>query len=223
MSKGLASAEAFWRWFAGVADELRQVVGREVGRGDVSPVLSDWVDVLNRRTTAYHPLVRAVIGGSAEEAELVLTPDGDPEGSDPVRALARSAPALPGWTIRAFKPRLEMTGCVCRVGAVALTPDDVEYAVVGIDNPDYPDICTVTFLVLFIRGLAGPHAEEVQFAADRLSQSVFGEELALSWSNFILSFDSEDVPEKFAGIPRTPLPQIVEILDVLDLGPEDAE
>jgi hypothetical protein len=96
-------------------------------------------------------------------------------------------------------------------------------AVVGIENPDYPDVGTVTFLALFIRGLAGPHAGEVQFAADRLVQSVFGEELALTWNNFILSFDSEDAPEKFGGIPRTPLPHIVEILDVLDLGPEEAE
>lgn len=217
--KAAARAEGFWRWFMGIADDLRQVVGRELAAGDVPPALSGWVDELNRRTTAYHPLVRAVVGGSAENAELILTPDGDPEGADAVRALFRSAPALPCWSIRAFKPRLEMSGCVCRVGSVALTPDDIDFAVIHADNPDYASIGTVTFLVLFIRGLAGPHEKEIQFAADRLIHSVFGEEQALRCSEFTLTYDSEDVPANLDGIPRTPLSHIMAILDDLELGP----
>lgn len=218
-AKAAVRAEAFWRWFAGVADELRQVIGRELAPGSLSPVLSGWVNELNRRTTAYHPLVRAVVGGSAEEPELVLTPDGDPAGSDHVRALVQCAPTLRAWSIRAFKPRLEMSGCICRVGSVALTPDDVEFAVIHVDNPKYPTIGTVTLLVLFIRGLAGPHAKEVEFAADRLVQSVFGEEQALRCGEFTLRFDSREVPENLVGIPRTPLSHITEILEDLTLGP----
>lgn len=217
--KAAVRAEAFWRWFTGAADELRQAIGRELAPGDVAPVLSGWLNELNRRTTAYHPLVRAVVGGSAEKPELVLTPDGEPAGADHVRALVQSAPAVRAWSIRAFKPRLQVSGCVVRVGSVALTPDDIDFAVIDVDNPDYANIGTVSLLVLFIRGLAGPHAKEVEFAAERLVQSVFGEEEALRCREFTLRYDSEDVPEKFDGIPRTPLSQIVEILEKLDLGP----
>jgi hypothetical protein len=104
-----------------------------------------------------------------------------------------------------------------------LTPDDVEFAVIDVENPDYANVGTVTLLVLFIRGLVGPHAKEVEFAADRLVESVFGEEQALRCSEFTLRFDSEEVPEKFERIPRTPLPHIAEILEDLQLGPSHVE
>lgn len=60
--KAEVRAAAFWTWFAGVADELRQVIAQDRGPGGVAPGLSTWIDELNRRTTAYHPLVRAVVG-----------------------------------------------------------------------------------------------------------------------------------------------------------------
>jgi hypothetical protein len=55
--KAAVGAEVFWRWFTGVADELQQVVAKELAPGSVPPGLSGWVNELNRRTTAYHPLV----------------------------------------------------------------------------------------------------------------------------------------------------------------------
>jgi hypothetical protein len=113
-----------------------------------------------------------------------------------------------------------MSGCLCRVGSVALTPDDIDFAIMHVANPDYAILGTVTFLVLFIRGLAGPHAKEVRFAADRLIHSVFGEEHALRCSEFTLTYDSVNVPANLNGIPRAPLPRITAILDDLELGPD---
>ncbi len=206
-------AAAFWRWFAGEADDLRTALGRAPQAGEIPPALSDRVRELNRRTTAYHPLVRALLGGSADEPELVLTADGNPDGADGVRFLARSAPGLPAWRVRAFKPRLEVARCVCRTKSVTLTPDDLDFAIIDVENPDHP---LVTLLVLYVRGLAGPHGAEVEVAAERLLQSVLGEELALRCGEFIVRYDSERPLERLAEIPRTPLSQIAGLLDGLE-------
>lgn len=217
--KVAAHAKAFWDWFAAVAAEGQRHLRREPSMGEPDPPeLSAWIHELNWRTTAFHPFVRAVVGRSAVDLELVLTSDGNPEGAAPVRALAQFAPTLPGWTIRAFKPRMEISGCVCRVGEVSLTPDDVEYAVIELENPG---IGAFTLFAPFIPGLEGAHEKEVSLAADQLLQAVLGEERMLRWSPFIYMVDSHEVNPKLSDIPRKPLPLIVEELESLDhqLGP----
>ena len=219
--RAAAHADSFWRWFASVAADGQKLLRREPSSGEeVSPDLAAWIHELNWRTTAYHPLVRAVVGTSDADLELVLTSDGHPEGAAGVRALAQSAPVLPGWTMRAFKPRMEMSGCVCRVGEVALTPDDVDYAIIDLQSPE---IGTFTLFVLFIPGFEGARKEEVGIAADQLLQAVLGEERVIRWSPFTMEVDSHEVPEKLEGIPRTPLSRIDEELESIDhlLGPSE--
>lgn len=143
----------------------------------------------------------------------MITADGDPAGAEYVRVLVQSAPAVPGWTPRAFKPRLDVSGCVARVGTVTITPDDIEYAVVDIENPA---IGKQTLLIVFVEGFEGEHAAEVEMAAHQLLQSVLGEERVLSW-NYLME-DSVNCAEKLAGIERTPLPQIIGILEKLDVA-----
>jgi hypothetical protein len=207
-------AEAFWRWFSDIADELLSVVQR-----DVPQELEGWITKLNRQAKAYHPLVGIVVGGPIGEPGLVVTCDGAAAGAEHVRALVQLMPALPGWSARAFKPQLDMSGCAVKVGSVTLTPSDVEWAVVTLRNPEYG---AVTLLILFVRGMAGPQGTQVEFAADQLFQSVLGEERALRWADYMDVYDSENgIPDKLQGIPRTPLSAISGVLEKIDqeLGP----
>jgi hypothetical protein len=212
------SADEFWRWFATAADPLGGLVRQRAASGEVLPDLAHAVDELNRHTMAFHPLVHAQVGGSADRPELILTPEGDPDGAEHVRRLAAAAPALPGWTVRAFKPRMEMSDTACHFRSVTVTPDDIEFVLIDVTRPDH---APVGLLVLFVRDLAGPHAEEVQFAAERLIEAVFGEALALYSNEFTVWYDREATVEKVRNLPRSSLRKIEGLLDRLDhlLGP----
>jgi hypothetical protein len=212
--KAAQRARAFWGWFAGISDALQEFI-----RGDLesdrsesrSPTLAEWVAELNRRTAAYHPAVRAVIGQSADTLELVLTSEGNPAGAEHVRSLVASHPSLPSWTIRAFKPAVPHS--VVQVGTVTLTPDDVEFAVIDITHPD---IGEATLLLLFVPGLAGTHSAEVTIAARKLIEGVVGEESFLRWDGRVVMEDRERPAEKVATIERRPLHQVAAILREFD-------
>src|SRR4051794_25958794 len=79
-----AGAQAFWRWFSTVSDDTRHLVrtGLAPGPGGLSTALARRVEELNHHSLQYHPHVRVVVGGAAEEPELVLTADGEPRGAD---------------------------------------------------------------------------------------------------------------------------------------------
>lgn len=128
--KAAARAAAFWQWFASISDDLLERV-----RGG-GPGLEQWLEELNRRTAGYHPAVRAVLGLVAGAPELVLTAEGNPSGAEHVRSLVAARPPLRDWTIRAFKPAVSVSDCVVQVGAITLTPDDVEFTVINLQHPD---------------------------------------------------------------------------------------
>ena len=175
-----------------------------------SPALRTWITELNRRTTAYHPAVRAVVGVAAGTPELVVTAEGDPAGAEPVRSLVAAGPPLPGWTVRAFKPALSAEHCVLRVGAVTLRADEVEFAIIDIEHPDFGK---KTLLLLFVPGLVGPLSAQVRIAAEKLLEAVAGEESWLRWSGSVVMEDRDRPAAKVAAIPRHPLDRIATALE----------
>ena len=185
-------AAAFWEWFRGIAEPLSDL------------------EELNRRTAAFHPTVRAVLGQSADLPELVLTAEGNRDGAEYVRFLVAACPVLPGWTIRAFKPALE--NCVVHIGAITLTPDEVEFAVIDVNHPDLGD---VELLLLFVPGVAGVHSKEASLAARKLVEAVVGEEAFFDWSGRLVIEDRERPAEKVASIERRPLSELAAVLCAL--------
>lgn len=191
--KAALRADEFWRWF------------RDNSKRPLE------IQELNRRTAAYHPDVRAVLGQLGDSPELVITAEGSPAGAAHVRFLVAAQPAIPGWTVRAFKPPL--SHCVVQVGPITLTPEDVEFNVIDLEHPDVGER---TLLLLFVPGLAGAHSDEVRLAATRLVESMVGEERFLRWSERLVMEDREQPAEKVADIERRPLQQLAWVLNAVD-------
>ena len=212
--KAALRAVEFWQWFAGTSDTLLQLIrGGGLQSPGSSSNLGQWVAELNRRTAAYHPTVRAVIGQAGDIPELVLTAEGNPAGAEHVRSLAGSAPAVAGWMIRAFKPALSASDCVVHLGPVTLTSNDVEFAVIQLNHPD---IGEQTLLLLFVPGLADTHPDEVRLAAEKLVEAVVGEEDWLNWTGRVVMEDRARPAEKVARIERRPLHQLPAMLREID-------
>ena len=213
--KAAARADAFWQWFAGTSDTLLELIrGPELQLRASSPKVEEWIHELNRRTAAYHPTVRAVIGVVGDgAAELVLTAEGNPAGAEHVRSLVASHPPLRAWTIRAFKPALSASDCVVRVGAVTLGSDEVEFTVIDVKHPE---IGERTLLLLFVPGLAGTHSDQVRLAAEKLLQAVVGEEVWLRWHGLVVMEDREKPAPAVAQLERQPLHQVPAFLEQID-------
>lgn len=212
--KAALRAEEFWQWFASISETLSQSIrGGELQSQRSSPELDRWIAELNRRTAAYDPTVRAVIGRNGDVPELVITAEGDPAGAEHVRSLAASGPGLAGWKIRAFKPALSVSDCVVHAGPVTLTSNDLEFAVIDLKHPD---IGERTLLLLFVPGLADTDSDDLRLAAEKLVEAIVGEEDWLNWSDRMVMEDRARPAEKVARIERQPLHQLSAVLGAID-------
>src|SRR5262245_48586818 len=93
----------FWQWFKNNGDRLRDVMyGPDwAAREDASAELREAIE-------AVEPGLILEFGPSPEGGpnQLVVSADGRPERVDAVKDFVASAPALPGWGVVAFRPRM---------------------------------------------------------------------------------------------------------------------
>src|SRR5262245_45624925 len=99
----------FWQWFGNNADRIYDLLyGQdEKARRRASNELNDAVQ------EAAPELILEICRGEAEEPrQLVVSADGKPERVDVVKAFVAAAPALSGWIVVAFRPRMKIGSSV---------------------------------------------------------------------------------------------------------------
>src|SRR5262245_12497564 len=113
----------FWKWFQSNGTRLRGMMYGEDNdaREEASEELRKAVQAVEEGL-----ILEMGQGGEGEPDLLVVSADGRPERVDAVKDFVASAPALKGWTVVAFRPRMEIGEDVeIAIQGERISPDDV--------------------------------------------------------------------------------------------------
>src|SRR5436190_23696304 len=98
----------FWKWFRTNSDRIwaliysRRPDDREAAMAEVGEAVEPYMP----------GLVLEFSQGDDEARELVASADGKLDRVDMVKEFVASAPQIPGWSVRAFRPRMEIADSV---------------------------------------------------------------------------------------------------------------
>lgn len=169
-----AAADAFWTWFGTQAAGLLKVERSH------DPLLTDLAAELSR----VRPGLVFELGPSGEHPRsFVISADGISTLFPEVLRLVAAAPELPGWSIRAFRPR--------RTGAMRVELEGRSLGSWDIWFRAFPEGSRVR-LQLFVRGLTDAVFAERATAVFLLLDAALGE---------------RDAEEKLGSISWKPLPE----------------
>jgi hypothetical protein len=175
----------FWRWFDENKDRLRaDVYGATPAIRDRA--LSELEDAVGKAQSG----VRLELDGPAEAQprRLIVSADGKPEHVDAVKELAASAPAMAGWEVVAFRPRLATDDLAIELQGERVAPDDVWFEVA-----EGADGLAVT---LHVRGLTRANERLRGLGASLLAEHSVGERDTLT---LLESLDVKALPSAGAS------------------------
>lgn len=185
--------QQFWTWFQDNSDALRQI--ETAG----SPELVDRLAAELRKVR--EGLVFEIGGNPGEERELIISADGIRELFPAVEALTASAPAIPGWKVIAFRPRIG-TGFAIRFDDYELDPEDFWFRAV----PDGD----LLGLEIYLPGIGGEHHDTALSASFIMLDSALGEYDVVTRIGFIEHRVLPHDPEAAGLRPLEELPDTVD-------------
>ncbi len=147
----------FWDWFQKNSDQLFQL------EADQPALLEELSAQLNR---VYRGLTFELGPVEDGKREFIVSADGIRDRFPAVRRLVDAAPAMPNWTVIAFRPPKDFD-VVVEIGSQRLGSDDVWFS----SQPDRDR----TGLALYIRGLTKRNEPLLAQAAFILLDSALGE------------------------------------------------
>jgi hypothetical protein len=160
----------FWQWFKTNGPRLRAIMyGQDVdARQEAS-------EKLRRATEKVEPGVVLEFGHADEGAPMpvIVSADSKPERVDVVKEFVASAPALPGWEIVAFRPRMEIGDSI----EIALENEHVSAADIWFRVQEDDDGLDLT---LHVRGLTRQNEQLRGLGATLLAEHAVGEQDALT-------------------------------------------
>jgi hypothetical protein len=132
VEKPTFSNAAFWDWFL----THEQAFYKAVNTGE--RIEQDFFNVLapklNQLRKGYWYLTGMI---SEEQAELIITPDGDLKNFVFVQELIDAAPKLDNWVFTAFKPELKKSDCEINFAGIPIGSKNLFFE--HISNEEYPD------------------------------------------------------------------------------------
>jgi hypothetical protein len=190
----------FWRWFRSNGNRLYAAM-----YGPDEDARQEAANELREAVEAVEPgLVLEV--ASAEEGEprtLIVSADGKPDKVDAVKDFAASAPALPGWTVVAFRQRLDVAESLEIVlEGERIGPQDIWFAVGETDDG--------LDLTLHVRGLTRANERLRGLGASLLAEHAVGEQDALT---LIGALRVRPLPKAPAAAGLRPFKDLVEVFD----------
>jgi len=190
----------FWQWFIKHGARLRTVM---YGPDDAAREMA--AAELREAVETVEPGLVLEIGPSAEgePCQLIVSADGRPERVDPVKDFVASSPALPGWDVMAFRPRLEVGESIeIRLQDECVGPDDIWFRVIETDDG--------LDLTLHVRGLTDDNEQLRGLGASLLAEHAVGERDALT---LLRSLQIEPLPNAPAASGLHPFPELVGVFD----------
>jgi hypothetical protein len=165
--------DAFWSWFARAADRAKQF-----------PPPPEFVDAVMPRLQQVHGGLAFQIGRTDHGLVIEISADRNPDLIPVVTELCALAPALPGWTVRAF--RQAAGGLAIRTGPWTFSAEQV-YFTLERDGAD-------THLTLFVDGQGAP-MERVGWVGMMLVEAMIGELAMMTELTTVDVYDETGCPE----------------------------
>jgi hypothetical protein len=199
MQPSFAHSE-FWQWFRKNGDRLKPLLygDDEAARDKASNELRDAVNKVA-------PGLVLEIAGSeeGEPFQLVVSADGKPEHADAVKDFVDSAPALPGWEVVAFRPRMVLSEDV----EIALEDERVSTEDIWFRVTEDEDGLSLT---LHVHGLNRNNEKLRGLGASLLAQHAVGERDTLILLN---SLTVKPLPKAPAAAGLHPFKDLVGVFD----------
>jgi hypothetical protein len=190
----------FWQWFRANGARLRTMM-----YGQDNDVRYEASEELREAVQAVQPGLVLELGSppSAPIAELIVSADGHRELVDTVKDFVESAPALPGWEVVAFRPRMNLAdSLVIRLEDEEVGPGDIWFRIEeGDDGLD---------LTLFVQGLNEQNRRLRGLGAMLLAEHGVGERDAMT---LLASLEVEPLPDDPAGEGLRPFADLVSLFD----------
>jgi hypothetical protein len=157
----------FWRWFRSNGARLRAMMyDGEDARDAATAEMRDAV-------AEVEPGLILEFGPGTDEAhDLIISADGRRERVDPIKDLVAAAPAIPGWEVIAFRPRMTLDDLAINVHGEQIGTDDVWFRV----EEDADGLA----LTLYVRGLTPKNERFRGLGASLLAEHAVGERDALT-------------------------------------------
>jgi len=163
----------FWQWFKNNGDRLQAAM---YGRDDAAR--EEAAAELREAVHAVQPglVLELGRGEGSEPRQLIVSADGRPERVDAVKDFVAAAPALPGWEVVAFRPRLPVgESLAIELQGERVGPEDIAFRVT--ESDDGLD------LTLHVRGLTAANEKLRGLGASLLAEHTVGERDALTMLN----------------------------------------
>ncbi len=120
----MSKPDNFWKWFSSNSERILNFENAQ------EKVFNDIMAQLSK----FHPdLTFEISSWLGDTREFVISADGIKEAFPFVTQLASAAPSLPNWTIRAFRPRIEVQFEI-EVGAIKLDPKEIWFSSASVDG-----------------------------------------------------------------------------------------
>ena len=148
----------FWQWFQGNIDRFNRFE-------------DDQQRLMDELTAQLHQiddnLVHEISSANSGTRELVISADGIKESFSSVVALTKAAPDIKGWTITAFRPRVDIAQFTLRYDGTDLAAKDYYFWL----QPEGEHID----LILYVPGLSEDNRKEFVNACYVLLDMAIGE------------------------------------------------
>ncbi len=187
----------FWRWFRDNGVQLRDRI-----YGEDTDARDEAAEELRQAGAAVQEGMVLECGPMAAEVRtLIVSADGQPELVDTVKEFVAEAPALPGWEISAFRPRMDVgDSIVIRLEDEEVGPADIWFRIEeGADGLD---------LTLAVRGLTEENERLRRLGAVLLTQHTVGE---LDTLTLLGSLDFEALPDDPAAEGYRPFSELPDV------------
>jgi hypothetical protein len=160
----------FWQWFRNNGDRLQVAMyGRDDGAREAA------AGELREAVHAVQPglVLELARGEEGEPRQLIVSADGRPERVDAVKDFVAAAPALPGWEVVAFRPRMPVgESLAIELQGERVGPEDISFRVTPTDDG--------LDLTLHVRGLTAANERLRGLGASLLAEHAVGERDALT-------------------------------------------
>jgi hypothetical protein len=192
--------EQFWQWFQSNGTRLQAMM-----YGQDDDARDDASEELREAVQAVEPglILEMGQGGEGEPDQLVVSADGKPDRVDAVKDFVASAPTLPGWTVIAFRPRMEIGESVeIAIQDERIGPDDIWFEI----EEDQHGLN----VMLYVRGLTAANKKMRGLGASLLAEHAMGEADALTLLN---SLQTEPLPKNPTAAGLRPFWELVAVID----------